>query len=425
MKAKDLKEKVIKSKNSDLLLGLRADFKFGYINYKKPIKGVLELNEYVNRQIDGWNKVENVPNTLLDSKQYFLRIKDQIREFINSLTEESNEAIINNKWETLINRFISGIGNYPLPFDTPQADFLIEIAKTKPDYFAGAFEFICKAQNNNINTSRFADKNFFFGSVLAYEFETKDFSEITQRKNSEKRSISLIRSHFEKHLSDSEHTLNQHIQKTENFSSDYVLRIDELRKEKEENFNKWFDNTKNETWGKWFADKLDKIEALEQTYETKLKLEKPARYWEKKSIKYYKEGNLVRWILTITVALSALFIGSVLIFAPDWIFTNIFKGNEISFVRWAIMFFTLISLITYAVRALTKYMFSAFHLARDAEERHTLTFFYLSLMKDSNVDEKDRQLIMQALFSRVETGLLQDDSSPTMPNDVISRILQK
>jgi hypothetical protein len=70
-----------------------------------------------------------------------------------------------------------------------------------------------------------------------------------------------------------------------------------------------------------------------------------------------------------------------------------------------------------------KVMFSSFHLARDCEERHTLTYFYLSLLKDSKVDDKDRQLIMQSLFSRAETSLLKEDSSPTMPNDMTSKFI--
>jgi hypothetical protein len=70
-------------------------------------------------------------------------------------------------------------------------------------------------------------------------------------------------------------------------------------------------------------------------------------------------------------------------------------------------------------------MFSSYHLARDAEERHTLTFFYLALLKDTEVKDEDRNLILQSLFSRVETGLLKDDSSPTMPSDAISKIFTK
>ena len=70
-------------------------------------------------------------------------------------------------------------------------------------------------------------------------------------------------------------------------------------------------------------------------------------------------------------------------------------------------------------------MLSSFHLARDAEERHTLTFFYLALLKDTEVKDKDRELILQSLFSRADTGLLKEDSSPTMPNDILSKIITK
>jgi hypothetical protein len=81
--------------------------------------------------------------------------------------------------------------------------------------------------------------------------------------------------------------------------------------------------------------------------------------------------------------------------------------------------------MAFAIRAVTKVMFSSFHLARDCEERHTLTYFYLSLLKESTVDKEDKKLIMQALFSRAETGLLKDDSSPTMPNDIIGKFMNK
>ena len=66
--------------------------------------------------------------------------------------------------------------------------------------------------------------------------------------------------------------------------------------------------------------------------------------------------------------------------------------------------------------------FSSFHLARDAEEREQLTYVYLSLIKDSAVDEKEKSLIMQSLFSRAETGLLKGDSGPAMPNDISGKL---
>ena len=81
--------------------------------------------------------------------------------------------------------------------------------------------------------------------------------------------------------------------------------------------------------------------------------------------------------------------------------------------------------MAFSIKVVSKVMFSSFHLARDSEERYTLTYFYLALLKDSNVTSDEKQLIMQSLFSRADTGLLKEDSSPTMPNDMVGKIFNK
>ena len=198
-----------------------------------------------------------------------------------------------------------------------------------------------------------------------------------------------------------------------------------LKNEKESEFSEWFEKTKNEEWQKWYDEKTETLKKLEETYEAKLKLEKPAKYWSKKSTTYYQQGNTAKTLLFGIIGVSSLLLALILIISPDWIFNTVFQGNSLAVVRWSIVFITLISLIAFSVRALTKYMFSSYHLARDAEERHTLTFFYLALLKDTDVKDEDRKLILQSLFSRVETGLLKEDSSPTMPSDGISKLINK
>ena len=68
-------------------------------------------------------------------------------------------------------------------------------------------------------------------------------------------------------------------------------------------------------------------------------------------------------------------------------------------------------------------MFSNFHLARDAEEREKLTYLYISLLNKGDISAEERNIVFQALFSRSDTGLLKEDSSPTMPG--ISSIIEK
>ena len=61
-------------------------------------------------------------------------------------------------------------------------------------------------------------------------------------------------------------------------------------------------------------------------------------------------------------------------------------------------------------------MLSTYHLGRDAEERYSLTYFYLALSKDVTVEKEERLLVMQSLFSRSDSGLLNTDSGPTLPS---------
>jgi hypothetical protein len=84
-------------------------------------------------------------------------------------------------------------------------------------------------------------------------------------------------------------------------------------------------------------------------------------------------------------------------------------------IKWSLILITIVSIVAFVIRLLAKLYMSSLHLARDSEEREQLTHFYLALKKDTEIKEEERQLILQSLFSRADTGLLKEDSSPTMP----------
>lgn len=75
---------------------------------------------------------------------------------------------------------------------------------------------------------------------------------------------------------------------------------------------------------------------------------------------------------------------------------------------------------------LSRLAFSSFHLQRDAEERQQLTYVYLALSNETHADEESGKIILQALFSRAETGLLASESEPTMPGlDGVAGLITK
>ncbi len=415
----ELKTKISNSNNFELFNNFTASFNFNYVDFILHIKGLSAIFEFADQQCVGWNKIdESLPVELIESKTYFTTIRDQIVQFITSYIDQSG-VDLNWHWQQ-INNLINNISQKPLPFHLPQTEFLIKIHHEKPEYFNGVYNYILGTNNYNIN-----NRENLFGAFLAYEFTFKDQTHLTERRKVEQRSISKIRTDFQNYLTVSEKQLVDHLENANVKFDEYAKQIDHLKSEKADAFNTWFVTIQNEEWRSWYDNKLATVKKLEETYENKLKLEKPARYWEQKSTKYYSQGTQAKKLIIGVVIFSVIFLGVILTVSPDWIFKNVFKGNEVSIVRWSLVFITLLSLIAYTIKALSKYMFSSFHLARDAEERHTLTFFYLALLKDTEVKDDDRKMILQSLFSRTDTGLLKEDSGPTMPNDTISKILSK
>ena len=418
MTNKELNQKIAKAADVEWHKSVEETFNFSHVGIVQTMTGVSAIYEYVNQQIRGWEKFEEpFPDELIESKSYFENIKTQIIQFVNTYSE-AQTSNLQHYWSATKNQ-INAIHRKPIPYNTPQAEFLVKLYKETPTYFLGAYNFIV-GTDYNVNT-----RELLYGAILAYEFTLKDKTEIVDRKKAEQKSISKLKSDFQDYLSKSESELIEHLKNTNEKYDEYVTHIDELKTEKETEFEEWFESTKNEEWKKWYDEKIDKLQKLEETYETKLKLEKPAKYWQKKSTLYFDQGEKAKSILIWIVGITSAFLGLILIISPDWIFMHVFDGNSTAIIRWSLVFITLLTLIAFAIKAVTKYMFSSYHLARDAEERHTLTFFYLALLKDTEVKDDDRKLILQSLFSRVETGLLKDDSSPTMPNDIVSKFISK
>lgn len=201
---------------------------------------------------------------------------------------------------------------------------------------------------------------------------------------------------------------------------DFSVQVDELKTEKETLFNEWFDESK-ENFTTFDSDSKAKIEDLQNTYEELLRLKKPAEYWNKRADKLKKEGwKAIKWLVGLVV-FACLTLYALLWLTPEGMLLSFITGSA-SAIKWSVIYITFISFLAYGIKAIHKVAFSSFHLARDAEEREQLTFVYLALIKDSAVDEKDKSLIMQSLFSRADTGLLKQDSSPTMPNNIVGKL---
>lgn len=413
MTTTEIRKIIADSEHSEWYNSVNVNIQYPHLDFDQTLTGFSTLYKFLEQQINGWNKFgEDIPNELKESKKQFSTYKTRLVNYLNTYNNSNyNESQLNSYW----NSEKAQIQNNKTLFvyDSPYTEFLIKIHREVPKYYAGAYNFVM----GNYNIS---NKDSMIGHLLAYEFELKDYTELTKRRNKEKSSIGRLRNDIRSQLIESETQLSEHLKSANSEFENYSQQIDELRKEKETTFEDWFSNSKKE-FTDFDTGSKEKIADLEHTYQELLRLKKPAEYWNQRASKLNKEGwKAVHWLVGL-VAFACVTLYLLLWLTPDGMLLSFIKGQA-SAIKWSIVYVTFITFLAYSIRALNKVAFSSFHLARDAEEREQLTYVYLSLMKDSAVDEKDKNLIMQSLFSRAETGLLKGDSGPAMPNDISGKI---
>lgn len=167
---------------------------------------------------------------------------------------------------------------------------------------------------------------------------------------------------------------------------------------------------------KFEQDYQDRIGVLEETYTKLLQLKGPAEYWDELA-KWYRNWGWGLLIVTVLIGGAVVVSLLALLFNCDKLpLLNRVKFDAAT-IRASLIFIVLTSVAGYLIHLFTRLSISSFHLARDYRERFQLTRVYLALIKDGDIanDENTRQIVLQSIFSRSDTGLLKGDHALTMP----------
>ena len=160
---------------------------------------------------------------------------------------------------------------------------------------------------------------------------------------------------------------------------------------------------------RFIAEKHESLNALEETYRNKLQLEAPENLWNDRSEKYGKKAKY--W----TVGLSIVAIILLLVIA--WFVHSLHefpKGitEKVPFLSQQVLFLGVISFFVYIIRVIVKIVMSNHHIAMEYEQKAALTRFYQALTYEGiEVDNNEKLIIMSALFSKVDTGLVKTNES--------------
>ena len=207
-----------------------------------------------------------------------------------------------------------------------------------------------------------------------------------------------------------------------NLTEEYISKYNELLQDKQNkytqldlDYKKQIDEFIN-NYNVFTKEKEENISNLEKLYRENLMLKAPAEYWDEMSIEYNKKAKKSLYIAIGISVVTILILVALIVFIPET--TN--ASHWFDTIKNTAILTVITSVLIYGLRVAVKLTMSSYHLARDARERKQLTYFYLSLINEDAVSNKERELIITSLFSRSDTGLLKGDSSPEMPSINIS-----
>jgi hypothetical protein len=353
------------------------------------LKGYKAIKSFFDKELKFWQVVEN-PKGQVDG---FIRRLAQAVAAIDTLEAQTKRDVAQfpTHKQTMIAQIDANLSkarprNQIIYSSKPEASFLKELHAASPEQADAAIAYFLK------QTPTISNRNQLIGTLKAYEFDRQSESFIVKKSKDEKRTLGKLRSEWDETRTT---LITEH--------SDFVETQEQWRKEFEEKVNSWQ------------VEKEAGVEKLESLYGEKLHLEAPVQYWENRATKYASSAQNWLWVTIGIVAVSIIILLAVLYEMPEAFTRSLFKGDPMA-IRGIIIFASIISFAAYLIHIVVKIMLSNYHLVRDSEERAQLTHVYLALIKNESIDKEDRQIVLQALFSRAETGLLKDDGSPTMPN---------
>ena len=385
-----------------------------------------ELERIIKSNYDYWNSIYESSPTNFKSTWKSLNDKfNTVKDYIFGLKELNIDSISNHIYYTLsTNRetreqdkivYILSV-NSPIDKDTQFrkirrfVSFYIEQSKNNLDEAIRNFIYLSKKNDTIGNYFSSSSQQMFYPALYLLR---KNLSDIKDNVSDFETSIvTPISSKLKDISKDADEQFREITSFIEDKHNQIQVQYDEKVSEFAE-FQKSIDD--------WQKEKQTKIKDLQETYENKLALEAPERLWKKRS----KEHKLLakkwtRFLIHAVIALIFALVGLVVVIHT---YLNSIQ-SELPFISESFILISVISFFIYIVRILIKIVMSNHHLATEYKQKAALTRFYQSLTKaGTDISKEERLIIINSLFSKVETGLVKTDTSND--SDTILAILSK
>lgn len=366
----------------------------------KTIKTTKMFVNYIEKEKEFWN-YENVGNNFIVASypNYYELAAQHLQKAVQYAESDTKQSL------TFLQQAIDEAQKCTINSSTTLAKLFKDCRNKTHDFFHG-FDNALSSKNQQVTYYTYT--SWYEGFYYGMEY---------------KQAISAIETYVQQHhmsyseaVKQAEKAISELLEESNTLFHDQEIRVKEL----------WENNEKELTQQKqdlnsYITEKQKTMTDLEKTYEEKLRLSKPAGYWLKMFKAYKKSG--FGWLITSgIIAIAIISMLTLMIIKVPSLFSD--NTYWLDIVKNTALLTVITGVAIYILRITVKLSMSSFHLSRDAKEREQLTYFYLSLMKDNGITEKERALIVNSLFSRSDTGLLKGDSAPSMTAN-ITELLDK
>ncbi|HZH53469.1 MAG TPA: DUF6161 domain-containing protein [Microvirga sp.] len=177
------------------------------------------------------------------------------------------------------------------------------------------------------------------------------------------------------------------------------------------------------------AESVKDFQKVQATYEEFMKIKAPVDYWKGKGAEHRRSAKryrtLLLWFAGIAGVLLLVGLGLLSNRAIDLASAAKDQPPALFIILGAIGV-VMTTMVFWAARLIVRLFMSEHHLAIDAEERATMAMTYLALTENKGAEEKDRAIVLAALFRPTTDGIVKDDAAPDLgPASLLSKVLEK
>ena len=393
----------------------------------EELENILEINYNIWKDLyqdgDDINYLEvyqNLKNKISNFFAYFNSVND-----IGDITDENLYGSIYN-YILDSSQYLENKRKYIINIEAPinRDKNFIKILEFYKYYQKQKFDSISSATITYIEIYRNPEKagNFLNGSYKYYFYPA--FYYLKEQFNIE---FSDTKMNDEINILKTElSTIEEIIPKRKNEVLNYMKstsdEFDIWKDDFKENINDWRDEI-----DEWKEKMEKKLTILENTYKEKLKFEAPEDLWNEKAENYGCAYKLWGFFVILLSTAIVYFVNKII---TEFYFNskiNSISDNDIlNYFPKTFLFVGILSLALYVLRVFVKITLSNKHLQLECEQKAALTRFYQALVHDGkNINENERLIIFNALFSKTESGLIKLSDTPNEIENIISLLSKR